>query len=51
MIRLIADALMVVWVAVLVALGGITVWGVVDTLYRRSSPPRARRRHRTSARS
>jgi len=49
--RWVADTLMIVWLAVLVGMGGLSLWSVFGMLYRRPSPMRARRRHRTAARS
>ena len=51
MMRWVADTLMIVWLAVLVSMGGLSLWSVFAMLYRRPSPTRARRRHRTATRS
>ena len=48
MMRWVADTLMFVWLAVLVGMGGLSLWSVFAMLYRRPSPTRARRRHRTA---
>ena len=51
MMRWVADTLMIVWLTVLVGMGGLGLWSVFALLYRRPSPTRVRRRHRTTARS